>query len=147
MRKSIRAIAVLLGLWLTGVGPAQAGESNPQRPSPPRHIKIGKETYSVELVSEVPAAAEFASFSGKTCDKQARKQGACDLKNHIYIQRGQSLKEEQTTLLHELQHAILGTGNSDRKATYHEFIHQLSPKLLQVLQENPALYLYLCASE
>ncbi len=117
------------------------------RPLPPQHIRIGKVIYTVELVKEAPAAGEFASFSGKTCDKRARKQGACDAKDHIYIEAGQTLKEEQTTLLHELQHAIFGTGKSDRKTTYHQFIYQLSPELLEVLQENPDLYLYLIASE
>ncbi len=118
-----------------------------QRPVPPRHIKVGKVIYTVELVREVPTAGEYASFSGKTCDNRARKQGVCDAKDHIYLEAGQTLKEEQTTLLHELQHAIFGTEKSDRKTTYHRFIHELSPKLLEVLQENPDLYLYLTAAE
>ena len=118
-----------------------------QRPVPPQHIKVGKVIYTVELVREVPAAAEYASFSGKTCDNRARKQGVCDAKDHIYLEAGQTLKEEQTTLLHELQHAIFGTEKSDRRSTNHQFIYQLSPKLLEVLQENPDLYLYLTASE
>jgi len=118
-----------------------------RRPVPPQHIKVGKVIYTVELAKEVPGAAEFASFSGRTCDKRARKLGACDAKEHIYIEAGQTLKEEQTTLLHELQHAIFGTEKSDRKTTYHQFIYRLSPKLLEVLQENPDLYFYLAASE
>jgi hypothetical protein len=118
-----------------------------RRPVPPQHIKVGKVIYTVELVREVPAAAEYASFSGKTCDNRARKQGVCDTKDHIYLEAGQTLKEEQTTLLHELQHAIFGTEKSDRRSTNHQFIYQLSPKLLEVLQENPDLYLYLTASE
>ena len=118
-----------------------------RRPVPPQHIKVGKVIYTVELVREVPAAGEYASFSGKTCDDRARKQGVCDAKDHIYLEAGQTLKGEQTTLLHELQHAIFGTEKSDRKTTYHRFIYQLSPKLLEVLQENPDLRLYLTASE
>ena len=118
-----------------------------RRPVPPQHIKVGKVIYTVELAKEVPGAAEFASFSGRTCDKGARKLGVCDAKEHIYIESGQTLKEEQTTLLHELQHAILGTEKSNQKITYHQFIHQLSPRLLEVLKENPELFLYLTASE
>jgi hypothetical protein len=118
-----------------------------QRRVPPRHIKVGKVTYTVELVKEVPALAEFASFSSKTCDKTARKLGVCDAQDHIYLEAGQPLKEEQAALLHELQHAIFGTENSDRGTTYHQVIYRLSPKLLEVLQENPDLYPYLTASE
>lgn len=117
-----------------------------QRPLPPQHIKVGKVTYTVELVKEVSAAAEYASFSGKTCDGGARKQGVCDAKDRIYLEAGQTLKDEQTALLHELQHAILGTDKSNQETTYHQFIYQLSPKLLEVLQKNPDLYLYLTAS-
>ena len=122
-------------------------ERRSRRPIPPQHVRIGKVIYTVELVKEVPAAGEFASFSGTTCDTRARKLGVCDAKDHIYLEAGQTLKEEQTTLLHELQHAIFGTEKSDRKTTYHQLIYQLSPKLLEVLQENPDLYFYLTASE
>ena len=118
-----------------------------QRPVPPQRIKVGKVIYTIELVREVPAAGEYASFSGKTCDNRARKQGVCNVKDQIYLEAGQTLKEEQTTMLHELQHAIFGTEKSDRKATYHRFIYELSPKLLEVLQENPELYHYLTTSE
>src|SRR5437588_312322 len=108
---------------------------------------IGKATYTIELVKEVPASGEFARFSGRTCDKEAQKLRVCDVKDRIYIETGHTLKEEQTTVLHELQHAILGTEKSDRNTTYHQFIYQLSPKLLQVLRENPDLYSYLTASD
>jgi len=167
------AIFALLALGLSGTAPAQhqpLGQnttdrgslpeangvainclpffSEPgRRPTPPQHIKVGKIIYTVRLVKEVPAAAEFASFSGKTCDKSAHKLGVCDAKNQIYLEAGQTLKEEQTTLLHELQHAIFGTEKSDRKTTYHQVIHQLSPQLLEVLQENRDLYFYLTSSE
>jgi hypothetical protein len=69
------------------------------------------------------------------------------VQDHIYLESGRTLKEEQTTLLHELQHAILGIDVSDQKATHHEFIRKLSSKLLAVLQENPELSAYLAASE
>ena len=118
-----------------------------RRPTPPPHIRVGKVIYTVELVKEIPAAEETASFSGKTCDRSARRLGACDAIDHIYLETGQTLREEQTTLLHELQHAIFGTEKSDRKTTYHQFMYQLSPRLLEVLQENPDLSFYLMASE
>lgn len=158
------AILVALTLGLAGTAPAQyqpfaqdsAGgivncsslpTERSRRPFPPQHIKIGKVIYTVELVKEVPAAAEFASFSGKTCDQRAHRLGVCDAKDRIYVEAEQTLEEEQTTLLHELQHAILGTEKSNQKITYHQFIHQLSPRLLEVLKENPELFLYLTASE
>jgi hypothetical protein len=122
-------------------------ERRSRRPIPPQRVRIGKVIYTVEVVKEVPAAGEFASFSGTTCDTTARKLGVCDAKDHIYLEAGQTLKEEQTTLLHELQHAIFRTENIYRKTTYHQLIYQLSPKLLEVLQENPDLYFYLTASE
>ena len=118
-----------------------------RRPVPPQHVRVGKVIYTVQLVKEVPAASEFASFSGTTCDTRARTLGVCATKDHIYLAAGQTLKEEQTTLLHELQHALFGTEKSDRKTTYHQLIYQLSPKLLELLQENPDLYFYLTASE
>ena len=126
------------------VGPL---EPEVRRPVPPTRLTIGKTTYTVALVKDVPASGEFARFSGRTCDKEAQRLRVCDGKDRIYIETGHTLKEEQTTLLHELQHAILGTEKSDRTATYHQFIYQLSPKLLQVLRENPDLYAYLTASE
>ena len=122
-------------------------EPENRRPLPPTRLTIGKATYTIELVKEVPASGEFARFSGRTCDKEAQKLRVCDVKDRIYIEKGHTLKEEQTTVLHELQHAILGTEKSDRTTTYHQFIYQLSPKLLQVLRENPGLYSYLTASD
>jgi len=122
-------------------------EPETRRPLPPPRLTIGKATYFIELVKEVPASGEFARFSGRTCDKQAQKLRVCKVRDRIYIETGRTLKEEQTTVLHELQHAILGTEKSDRNTTYHQFIYQLSPKLLQVLRQNPDLYSYLTASE
>ncbi len=103
--------------------------------------------YTVETVEEVPGAAEIAEFSGKTCDGHAFGEGWCETPHRIYLRTGLPLEQERTTLLHEIQHSVLGTDKSDRKATYHEFIYQLSPKLLQVLRENPDLYAYLTAAE
>jgi len=121
--------------------------SSSRRPLPPRHIKIGEAVYTVETVEEVPGGGEIAALSGKTCDGPALTEGWCESTNHIYLLAGLPLDQERTTLLHEIQHSILGTDKSDRKATYHEFIYQLSPKLLQVLKENPSLYAYLTGPE
>jgi len=106
-----------------------------RRPVPPTRLTIGKATYTIELVKEVPASGEFARFSGRTCDKEAQKLRVCDVKDRIYIETGHTLKEEQTT------------EKSDRNTTYHQFIYELSPKLLQVLKQNPDLYSYLTASD
>ena len=121
--------------------------SSAQRPRPPRHLKVGEVVYTVETVEEVPGAGENATFSGRTCDRHALMEGWCETTDHIYLLAGLPLEQEQATLLHEIQHSILGTDRSTRKATYHEFIYQLSPKLLQVLKENPDLYAYLTSVE
>jgi hypothetical protein len=127
--------------------PPQADTAT-QRPTPPQRIKVGKIVYTVKVVKDPPAWGEYGiSFSGKTCDRTPPEKGGCKLQNHIFIEAGRTLKEEQTTLVHELQHALLGIELSDRKTTYHDFIYKLSPKLLEVLQENPDLYAYLAASE
>lgn len=123
-----------------------SGSSN-HRPLPPHHIKIGEVVYTVETVEEVLGAAESAEFSGKTCDGHAFEEGWCETTDRIYLRAGLPLEQERTTLLHEIQHCVLGTGRSDRKASYHEFIYQVSPKLLQVLKDNPDLYAYLTAAE
>jgi hypothetical protein len=158
---------VLLALWLAGTALAQhATHHQPQesadspnlqtqsttgaksRPAPPQQIKVGNIVYTVKLVKNVPGWGEYGvGFSGRTCDRKPRGQGGCDVQDHIYLESGRTLKEEQTTLLHELQHAILGIDVSDQKATHHEFIRKLSSKLLAVLQENPELSAYLAASE
>ncbi|HYN14719.1 MAG TPA: hypothetical protein VES66_02900 [Terriglobales bacterium] len=124
-----------------------ASGSSTRRPLPPHHIKIGEVVYTVETVDEVPGAAETAQFSGKTCDGHAFEESWCEATDRIYLRAGLPLEQERTTLLHEIQHSILGTGGRDRKASYHEFIYQLSPKLLQVLRDNPDLYAYLTAAE
>jgi hypothetical protein len=109
---------------------------------------VGKIVYAVKLVNGPPAWGEYGiSFSGKTCDRRPREKGGCELPDHILIEAGRTLKEEQTTLLHELHHALLGIERSDRKATYHDFIYEVTPRLLQVLQDNPELYVYLTASD
>ena len=119
-----------------------------QRPIPPQKIKIGEVVYTVKLVKDPPAWGEYGiRFSGKTCDHRPPKEGGCDVQDHIYIEADQTLIEEQNILWHELHHAVLGIDLSDQQATYHQFIYKLSPKLLQVLQDNPELYLYLTASE
>src|SRR5437016_13761491 len=88
-------------------------EPENRRPLPPTRLTIGKATYTIELVKEVPASSEFARFSGRTCDKEAQKMRVCDVKDRIYIEKGHSLKEEQPTVLHELQHDNHRTDNSD----------------------------------
>lgn len=118
-----------------------------QRPTPPKNIKIGNLLWTVELVKHVPGAAEFYGLSGRTCGSRAKEQGFCKVNNRIYVEAGLPLNQERITLLHELQHGILGSEKSDRQATYHQFIYELSPKLLEVLQENPDLYIYLTAQE
>ncbi|HYY68916.1 MAG TPA: hypothetical protein VE734_04225 [Terriglobales bacterium] len=116
-----------------------------RRPTPPQQIKIGAVVYMIELTEKVPTAGEASEFTGKACDDSAVREGWCAAKGHIYLVTGRTLQQERTTLLHEIQHAILGTEHSDEETTYHDFIYKLSPKLLQVLQENPDLLSYLTA--
>ena len=116
-------------------------------PTPPTQIKIGGVIYTVELVREVPGAGDGFGLYGRTCDRTAKQKGSCAVNNHIYLEDGRPLIEEQTTLLHEIQHAILGVDKSAAKTTYHHVIHELTSNLLEVLQDNPDLYLYLTAAE
>ena len=116
------------------------------RPAPPERLQIGESTYSVLLVQKVPPAGEASGLAGKACDDHALKNGWCTAKGRIYLERGRTLQQERTTLLHEIQHVLLGTQTSDDEVTTHDFIYSLSPKLLQVLQDNPDLYSYLTAS-
>jgi hypothetical protein len=122
-------------------------EPKNRRPAPPQEIKIGKVVYAIEVVDTVPPAGAVSGLSGKTCDKTALERGWCDTQFRIYLEAGRALKQEQTTLLHEIQHGILGTELSERETTYHKFIYKLAPKLLDVLQENPKLYQYLTSSD
>jgi hypothetical protein len=118
-----------------------------RRPAPPQQIKIGAVVYTIELTEKVPPAGDASELTGKACDDSAVREGWCAAKGHIYVEAGRTLQQERTTLLHEIQHAILGTEHSDEEITYHDFIYKLSPKLLQVLQENPDLLSYLTAPE
>jgi hypothetical protein len=101
--------------------------------------------YTIKVVEKVPPAGDASGLAGKACDENAVRQGWCEAKHHIYLETGRTLQQERTTLLHEILHVILGTENSEEETSYHDFIYKLSPKLLQVLQENPKLYLYLTA--
>jgi hypothetical protein len=101
--------------------------------------------YTIELVETVPPAGEVSGLAGKTCDDNAFRHRWCTTKRRIYLESGRPLQQERTTLLHEIQHVLLGTQTSDEEITNHEFIYKLSPKLLQVLQDNPELYSYLTA--
>ena len=101
--------------------------------------------YTIKVVKKVPPAGDASSLAGKTCDANAVKNGWCTAENFIYLEDGRSLQQERTTLLHEIQHVILGTENSKEQTTSHDFIYRLSPKLLEVLQDNPELNSYLTA--
>ena len=140
---------VLLLLWsLVLVGgerkPLSPQSVNP-RPVPPRQLKIGTVVYTIEVVEKVPPAGDASGLAGKACDDSAVRNGWCDAKGRIYLETGRTIQQERTSLLHEIQHVLLGTEKSKQGTTYHDFIYQLSPKLLQVLQDNPELYFYLTA--
>lgn len=152
MRVSAAKIAVglaLLLLWIffyfSGVSAPQLSYAAIQRPAPPRQIRIGAVIYTIEMVEKVPPAGDASGLAGKACDESAVRNGWCDAKDRIYLEIRRPLQQERTTLLHEIQHVILGTEKSEEETSYHDFIYKLSPKLLQVLQDNPELYFYLTA--
>ena len=135
-----------LSLLLVRVSvPQPPPHSVPIRPAPPRQIRIGPILYTVVLVPQVPPAGETAGLAGKACDENAVRSGWCTAKDRIYLETGRTLQQERTTLLHEIQHVILGSESSDEDTTAHDFIYRLSPQLLQVLQDNPDLLFYLTA--
>jgi hypothetical protein len=141
-----KPVILLLALVLArGPSAPQPPHSVSQRPGPPRQIKIGAVVYTIELVEKVPPAGDASALAGKACDDSAVREGWCAAKDYIYLEMGRTLQQERTTLLHEIQHVIFGTEHSDEETTYHDFIYKLSPKLLQVLQDNPDLLFYLTA--
>lgn len=152
MRESRARIATgltLLLLWtlflVSGVNPPPLSHAANQRPAPPRQINIGTAVYTIEMVEKVPPAGDASGLAGKACDQSAVRNGWCDAKDRIYLETRRPLQQERTTLLHEIQHVLLGTEKSEEQTKHHDFIYELSPKLLQVLQDNPELYLYLTA--
>jgi hypothetical protein len=140
---------VLLLLWslflVSGVREPRPPLSASQRPVPPRQIKIGTVIYTIHVVEKVPPAGDASGLAGKACDESAVRNGWCHAKDRIYLETGRTIQQERTSLLHEIQHVLLGTEKSKQQTTYHDFIYRLSPKLLQVLQDNPELYFYLTA--
>lgn len=137
---------VLLLLWsllVSGVREPRPPHSVNQRPAPPREIKIGRVVYTIHVVEKVPPAGDASGLAGKSCDESAVRNGWCHAKDRIYLETGRTIQQERTTLLHEIQHVLLGTEKSKEETNYHDFIYELSPKLLQVLQDNPELYFYL----
>ena len=140
---------VLSSLFLArgASAPQPPPKSTPVRPAPPRQVRIGAAVYGIVPVPGVPPAGDTAGLAGKACDENAVRNGWCNVKNRIYLETGRTLQQERTTLLHEIQHVILGTESSEEETTTHDFIYKLSPQLLQVLQENPDLLFYLTAPE
>ena len=145
----IAAGLALLLLWIffyfSGASAPQLSHAANQRPAPPRQLRIGAALYTIEMVEKVPPAGDASGLAGKACDESAVRNGWCDARDRIYLETRRTLQQERTTLLHEIQHVLLGTEKSEEETSHHDFIYQLSPKLLQVLQDNPELYFYLTA--
>ncbi len=146
MRLAAGVILQLTLFLVRGVSAPQPPHFVNQRPTPPRHVRIGDTVYTIEMMEKVPPAGDASGLAGKACDENAVKEGWCEGNGRIYLEIGRTLQQERTTLLHEIQHVILGSENSAEETTVHQFIYRLSPKLLQVLQDNPELYSYLTAS-
>jgi Zn-dependent peptidase ImmA (M78 family) len=66
-------------------------------------------------VREVPGAGDSFGLYSRTCDITAQQKGFCKVNNRIYLEAGRPLIQEQTTLLHEIQHAVLGIDKSTEK--------------------------------
>jgi hypothetical protein len=139
-------VLLLLSAWFPVRGASAPPPHAPhERPTPPRRLRIGATVYTIELVEKVPPAGDASGLAGKACDDNAVRSNWCTAKRRIYLESGRTLQQERTTLLHEIQHVLLGTETSEEEITTHQFIYKLSPKLLQVLQDNPELYSYLTA--
>ena len=89
----------------------------------PSSIKVGPHTYAV--VRKTPNGDH----------------GLCDVANlQIGVKRGLKRSLAQDALLHEVLHACV---HPDTPTEEEGFVTGVTPRLLQVLQDNPGLLLYL----
>jgi hypothetical protein len=97
--------------------------------------------------SDMPDHLTISGVEWKIQHTDWDPRGVAGLTNYrlhtIYISSKQSLSDEQDTLMHELLHCVMGHAFSDEKMRGHEVISDLTPKLLQLFKENPALVKYL----
>lgn len=104
----------------------------------PDDVKVGPHTYRV--VSGNDAEVEAKDFCGSVY-------GYTDTRTcTVFISQRQAYTQSQETLLHEVLHAILDvTGHAHELEDEDEeiLVRRLSPALLVVLQQNPALVEYL----
>lgn len=114
------------------------------RPMPPHQIRIGDSLYTVKFVSEKSSILQGV-YVGLTCDAAAFQRDGCTELNTIYLAYEQSIGFERASLVHEIQHGILGTNKSDDVTTYHDAIRKVTPGLVKVIQDNPKLLSYLTA--
>jgi hypothetical protein len=140
----MKAIKMVMGLTLVlavlfsvAVGQAAPLSMAIDRPMPPNEVKIGRAIYKIKFI-----AGDGAFEYGLTCDANAVRKQACNELDTIYLVEGQTINDERDTLIHEIQHGILGTERSRKKIRVHKLIYELSAGLLRVFQDNPALWAY-----
>lgn len=102
----------------------------------PSKIKIGNHTYSVKYV--VPDDGSGDYFYGRTHTRTTRME----------INPTQAKSQARDTLLHEVLHAILDDVDSPLDDEKEEsVIRAITPGLLGVLRNNPALLTFLLSKE
>jgi hypothetical protein len=55
--------------------------------------------------------------------------------------------DKRATVMHEVMHMALGCYGQDRMETEHDFIRDLAPRLVMILQRNPALVSFLVGNK
>jgi len=114
------------------------GEMFSFSPRPPSSFHFNNTIFRFQVVQDMPSM----EASGEACDQDAITAGTCK-KFGIVVESAKEHGDEQDTAFHELLHILLGTNESDVIVTRQEFAKKLSPRLLSVIRENPALVKYL----
>ena len=112
------------------------------RPSPPHEIKIRGIIFTVTFISENSKLLQ-GKYVGFTCDEEMVKEGRCADLYTIFLATDKPIEQERETLIHEIEHGMVGSDRSEEEITYHDAITELAPRFLQVIQDNPKLLAYL----
>lgn len=106
--------------------------------TPPKKVKVGPHDYVIEKMTTDLVQASNAV-------------GAClEVESKIIYDPGQSQGQVRDTILHELLHAVWGQTYMDKKYDDNApdsegelMIHELAPRILALLRDNPALVKFL----
>jgi len=114
-----------------GLGPRDLSDTSARGPQPPAQIRVGPYIYRVEVSSEW-----YNTNDGRT-DSEICK---------LWVNANLAPCMQRETLWHEVMHAAWNyaqLGTDDRGEE--DVIKFLSPVLVQILLDNPALVIYLTA--